>query len=179
MTKVVAVLGGANGVWQEYQTARELLGRDFDFIVATNHAGRDAEFYIDHWCSVHGDLLIKWYKDRKEKGGDVGKLWTAKGRWKTDKIFVHKFLYKGGSSGLLATDVAIHNGANKVILCGVGLTSLGSHYDDKIQKPWREASRYRPQWVKRKDDLNTIVKSMSGWTKDYFGKVTEEWLNDN
>lgn len=176
VNKIAIVLGGANDVWLQLEEAKQLIGREPDFIVATNHAGRDAPFYIDHWCSVHGDLLLKWHAKRVANGGEVGQVWTAKGSWKTDKLDFKRLMYKGGSSGLLAVDVAMTEGATHVILCGVGLTAQASHYDDKSQRPWKEGPRYRPQWTKKDDEWKSRVRSMSGWTRDYLGKVTPEWL---
>lgn len=174
MTKVAFVLGGAIGVWEEIERAREIVG-DPDIYVATNHAGRDAPFYIDHWCSVHGDLLVKWFNTRTERGLKTGQLWTARGNWRHSKHDFKRVPYKGGSSGLLAVDVAIHNGATDIILCGVPLTHKASHYDDKVRKPWKEAGRYRDQWSKRKDELSNYVRSMSGWTKDFFGHPSDKY----
>lgn len=173
------VLGGALNVWSEVERAKEQLG-EFDFVVGTNHAGRDAPFHVDHWCSVHGDLLCKWYETRAERGGTCGQLWTAKGPWKSPARYDFKrVVYRGGSSGLLAVDVAIHNGAKKIVLCGVPLTVQASHYDDKHNRPWKEGPRYRAQWLKRYADLSPLVRSYAGWTKDNFGKPDLSWINDN
>lgn len=73
-----------------------------------------------------------------------------------------------GSSALLGVLVAIKMGYDKIILCGCPLT--GSNGKNQSYEGFREG------WVAKKDVVLGKVKSMSGWTKEFLGGLTEEWL---
>jgi hypothetical protein len=83
----------------------------------------------------------------------------------------------GGSSGMLATFVALKEGASRVILCGIPMSPDMQHYHDvKKGRPWLEAKKYHRHWVGAEQEMADRVRSMSGWTATLLGQPTKEWL---
>jgi len=77
-----------------------------------------------------------------------------------------------GSSSLLGCQAAIGLGYKKIILCGCPMQGLNNRMKrptsyDKFQKGW---VKFAPQMFGDK------VRSMSGWTREFLGCSTEEWL---
>lgn len=73
-----------------------------------------------------------------------------------------------GSSALLGTMVAIDLGYEKIVLCGCpleGKNPKGYPYE-VFQKGWKE----------KEAQVKDKVKSMSGWTKQFLGEPTIDWL---
>lgn len=173
------VLGGAAGVWEEIERAKSMA--EFQIVVATNHAGRDYEGEVDHWVSFHPNLFPTWLAARSAAGRPPAKfLWSGihKGRHVganqrglalnyTDSV--------GGSSGLLATLVALREtAAERIVLCGIPMMPEAEHYD----RPgaWEDAKNYLKAWKDQKAALIGKVRSMSGWTKDLLGEPDAEWM---
>jgi hypothetical protein len=170
------VLGGANTLHADEAAARAM-GFEPDFIVATNHAGRDREGPVEHWCSFHQDLFPMWLKARREAGRpDPGQLWTCSPGPRPPglDLSMRRAANWRGSSGLLAVTVALELGATHVVLCGVPLTREAEHYD----KPglWRDAGNYRKGWIDHASDMAGRVRSMGGWTGNLLGAPDPAWL---
>lgn len=168
------VLGGATSLFDDEAAARAM-GFEPDILVATNHAGRDREGPVDHWCSFHVELLPMWIAARRAAGRpDAGQLWGCHKRAAPEGLELRYAANWGGSSGLLAVTVALELGATHVVLAGVPLTREGEHYD----KPglWRDAGNYRGRWIHRATDMDGRVRSMSGWTAELLGKPDPAWL---
>jgi hypothetical protein len=167
-------LGGAAGVWAEAADAKRLFTPDV--IIASNHAGRDLEGPLDHWCSFHVELMPAWIAAREAAGRPpAGRLWSVERRFlASTTLDVHRVKNWGGSSGLLAVTVALELGCTHVVLAGTPLDIAAAHYDDP--KPWRDAGQYRRAWLAHRT-LMTGVRSMSGWTREILGAPDREWLH--
>ena len=77
-----------------------------------------------------------------------------------------------GSSAILGVKAALTLGYTKIVLCGVPLqgkqkTIRNLHYD-----------RFIVGWKVLLVEIEGIVKSMSGSTKDLLGMPTRKWLNE-
>jgi hypothetical protein len=73
-----------------------------------------------------------------------------------------------GSSALLGCEVALDQlGYAKIVLCGCPLIGIGQH----------NYEIYRKGWEQQQELVMGRVKSMSGWTREFLGAPTEEWLN--
>lgn len=171
------VLGGAACVWEDMAAALELFTPDL--VVATNHAGMDHQGRVDHWCTMHPELLPTWIAKREAKGlPPAGQYWTAERRLKPVKpdIPMGRAENWGGSSGMLAPVVAVyHLGCTRVVLCGVPMDAKQAHYDDP--RPWADFGNYRRAWITRQTQM-TAVRSMSGWTRQLLGAPTKEWFDE-
>jgi hypothetical protein len=173
-----AVLGGAASTFDELETLRAWGG--WDLLVATNRAGAEARDRVDHWVTYHPEQLGGWLERRRALGLPVtATIWTsARHRSYRERGFGFVDNPWGGSSGLLAVQVALAQGATRVALCGVPLSVEGSHYHDQTpwrRGPWKEAPSYRRAWETHVDALVGPVRSFDGWTRDLLGVVTENW----
>ena len=82
----------------------------------------------------------------------------------------------GGSSGLLATRVAVADlNSPKVVLCGVPQDDR-AHFDRPGK--WRHADSFVESWEAIVPRIRDRVRSMSGWTREVFGAPTREWLEE-
>lgn len=170
--KIAFVLGGADTVWSDLAKAEALAKPDL--MVACNHAARDVDRPLDCWATMHPDLLPLWIGQRKAKGyPDAGEFWTAGHRH--SPIEINRLTTPGGSSGLLSAMVALEKGADKVILCGIPMHQHNRHYDRRL--PWREANLYHSAWLNYLPKLEGRVKSFNGYTAQWLGTPTEEWIH--
>lgn len=175
MCQIAFVLGGANTLAYDLLVARDLVKPDT--IIAANHAGRDYQGRLDHWCTLHTELMPEWIEHRRRHGrSDAGQLWTSNTKTIPSE---HRALYRhvpswNGSSGLLAVQVALELGYDRVILCGVPLDKTAEHYN--YGGKWMDAPRYRSAWTKNLKAMQGKVKSPSGWTKRLLGEPNGEWI---
>jgi hypothetical protein len=80
-----------------------------------------------------------------------------------------------GSSGLFAVKVALEAGAERVVLAGVPLVASARHVERPVG-PWHERDSFVDAWHIAEPHIAGRVKSMSGWTREFLGSVTEDWL---
>lgn len=174
--KVAFVLGGAESVWSDIESARSLLAPSV--IVCVNDIGVDYPGIIHHWVSYHGDLLSRLVEKRRNFNlPDAKNLWTGLAKTKAAPREAKQHRNKGGSSGLMATWVALDDGSTHVILCGVPIDPKMRHYHDRDRGvAWKEATKYHKHWRDSVKRFDGRVRSCSGWTKDLLGPPTREWL---
>lgn len=175
MRRIAFVLGGASSVWEEIEQARQLA--EPDLIIATNHAGRDYPGPVDHWVSMHSDLLPHWASRRSLAGHPpAGQFWGAAHRQHLggpDKT--RRIKSPGGSSGLLAVWVGLELECTHMILCGMPMHQNGRHFDHEAR--WREARQYWGAWTRALPVISGRVKSLGGETFKWLGGPTQEWLD--
>ncbi len=176
----VLVIGGSNRVWDEVDEAKSIT--DFDSIVCVNVSGTVFVGRVDHWVSFHTLLLPKWIERRAQAQLPPAlNYWTSdykgKGRPKTEVAGfpLKQIRCDGGSSGLIATKVALHIGGTHVILAGIPMDADRAHFDSEA--PWKEATAYREAWLASLPGLKDRVRSMSGWTAELLGMPSVSWLN--
>lgn len=186
--KPALIIGRAGCVWNDIKGALGLFGQvgyaesAYD-VIAINGVGCDLPFRIDHWVSFHAELFPMWMQNRRDNGypfayPDGYQLWTsARGRHMTEWEKHYKIRMvdcNGGSSGMVAVLVALEIGAPKIVLAGVPLENEYGHYD----KPgwWDEAHLHRVAWEKLAPEVKARIRSLSGWTKEFFGSPKKEWL---
>ena len=74
-----------------------------------------------------------------------------------------------GSSALLGSLAAIRMGFSKIVLCGCPLQGV----NDK-KSPYEQ---FHKGWEAKTHEVKPFVRSMSGWTAEFLGKPTIEWMN--
>lgn len=169
------VLGGANTLHEDSALALDLFGQAPDLVIASNHAARDEPGQLDHWATMHPDLLPHWIAQRRAaERPEAGQLWVPRHRLHKAPEGVRTIESWGGSSGLLCVAVALEVGAERVILAGVPMLKTARHYDD--EKHWLEARQYWPAWERQAHLMRGRVKSLSGWTRELLGAPTAEWI---
>lgn len=172
MPRTALVLGSGNTLADDKAKALELFTPDL--VIACNHAGRDEPGRVDHWVTMHPDLMPHWLSQRRAAGRpEPGQLWHA--RHRPPKLESTQIESWGGSSGLLCVAVAFEVGAERVVLAGVPMCKNNRHYDNHEQ--WWEARQYWPAWEKNVGRMQGRVRSFSGWTAKLLGLPTREWLD--
>lgn len=168
------VLGGANTLAADKAAALELF--EPHLIIGCNHAARDEPGRIDHWVTMHPELLPNWLNQRRAAGRpEPGKLWAARHKAHRLELEIERIESWGGSSGLLCVAVAFRLGVKRIVLAGVPLRKTFDHFDDP--RPWDEARQYWPAWEKHLGRMTDRVRSLSGWTQNLLGSPTREWLH--
>jgi len=175
------VLGGAECVWEdvsrwEYGT----YGASWPaIIVAANDIGCHFPD-VDHWASFHVDKFKGWMQLREAKGyARPRATWGWRVGHPVDYVVSP---WSGGSSGMLATQVALALGCSKVILCGMPMTATAhfpeSQEFDANQTVWSESDGHWRSWVRVHEEgwFEGRVRSMSGRTRQLLGEPTREWL---
>jgi hypothetical protein len=165
------ILGGANTLEADKAAALDLFTPDL--IIACNHAARDEPRRVDHFVTMHPDLLPHWLGQRRAAGRpEPGRLWHARHRpCPVEATPVENW---GGSSGLLCVAVAYELGVGRIVLAGVPMVKTARHYDN--DQHWFECAQYWPAWERWKPRMMGRVRSLSGWTANLLGLPTREWL---
>lgn len=183
---ITAILGGADGVWEELDSLMAMEPGCVDFIVAVNEAGRDYTGHYDVWATLHTEKLAIWLEDRRRIGerdpdmfyipNEVHLRLTQRMDIPPAMVHVGADLIQNGSSGLFAVEVARRlRPENRIVLCGIPMDGAKGHYFS--EGPWTDAENYRWAWFKAVPKLTTIVRSMSGWTQEILGRPDTAWIN--
>lgn len=183
MTKRVLVIGGADCVWDDMADAENLA--DFDALIAVNDAGIEYFGVVDIWATLHPEKLPGWLKRRDELGFSVPRLVyahegntteTRPSKPRIDKITDYRFpgMSASGSSGLFAVKVAMEEGFDRIVLCGVPMQAERAHFFDK--GPWKDVKSFSDAWLIALPHIRNTTRSMSGWTKELLGAPTPSWL---
>jgi predicted SAM-dependent methyltransferase len=172
--RVAVVIGGAMGWEEELEKARKLIGNQpIRYFLVNDQIKTFPGPGVA--CTLHPDKLnghFAWLLTRSKAGFPTPEqVWSHR-----EAVSVTHSMGKdwGGSTGLFAIQVALREGHQKVILCGVPMTVDGSHYI-RHQK-WQSAIAFRQSWVRFKNDLAPHLRSMSGWTAEQYGEPSEEWI---
>jgi hypothetical protein len=83
-------------------------------------------------------------------------------------IIINDYWTPSGSSALLGVQAALRMGYRRIIICGCPLTGKGPN--------GATYENFRNGWQHRIKELEGRVRSMSGWTREFLGSPTEEWL---
>lgn len=162
-------LGGADGLDDEIAVARKICAPDV--IVAANRAGVDYE--CDHWVTNHPEKMPRWIMERDYRM-KMPSLWTSNEKTPDAVKFNRIRPSLNGSSGLLAVQVALAMGCDKVVLCGIPLDSRSHYYDDSA---WNDSRKFRAAWYEFKPFMAGRVRGLSGFTADLLGVADADWLN--
>jgi hypothetical protein len=167
----VLVLGAGFNVYKEYDEARAKFPDAHIMIVNNSLIGlewqiRSGEIKITHWVSLHPEHF--WF-------GDI---------WMKDMAITHSNaeypktkivwpLNGDGSSGLLATKIALLLGYDRIVLCGMPLDDARRFYDHPNTVYRMADPAIHQAWM---DFINVVgakeeekICSMSGFSKDLFG----------
>jgi hypothetical protein len=184
MTKALC-LGGASCVWDDLLEFESQYGHQWDgLVIAANDVGAHWPRKLDHWVSLHADKIPKWLALRAKHGFPVdgittwGKLNKFNAAPDTVKRGVHP--WAGGSSGMLAVQVARELGCTRIVLCGIPM-SRTPHFretKERFHTVWLSASGHWRAWHKEVQRMTDYVRSMSGNTRTLLGAPTREWLNE-
>lgn len=172
------VLGGAACTQQDWEAALAL--GEFDFVVACNDVGAIWPHRLDAWVSLHPEKLGQWRDQRRANGHPEAARYMTHGDYMPSWAEPTEFRFPGqgqsGSSGLFAVKVALMElGADRAVLAGIPL-ERSSHFFDRDR--WEAAVGYREAWEALRPCYRARMRSMSGWTAQFLGTPTADWINE-
>jgi len=128
---------------------------------------------IKHTASYHSQEFVQFKVRRQRANGNLDYT-THSHQQPADVIWpLVAPSPLSGSSAFLGCQVAVGLGYKKIILCGCPM--IGSNQSGKK----RRYETFQLGWIKFAPIvLEGKVRSMSGWTKEFLGCPTEEWLKD-
>lgn len=151
-------------------------------VVVTNSVVADYSGHAHAAVTLHPRLMSSWWEARKRSCYHPITRCVAHRNKQGGVVFdfvtdIHPYLWPeqkvSGSSGHYAVKVALETfKASKVVLAGVPMTHEGAHY--YTTDLWNPAM-FLPAWENTYDRLKGVVRSMSGWTAEKFGKPTLKW----
>ncbi len=169
--RTAIVAGAAEGVFDEVERASQGVEPVY---FAANDVGVYLPF-VDHLVSLHSDNLVHWAALRADKRQRLSfrthSLDSADYNWEqVTPVFA--------LSGYFAMQIAWLMGCEKIILCGCPGDNTRRFFDARPRENWRrEVMLYQEEGVlqqledemRRLPDFKAAVRSMSGFTKDFFG----------
>jgi hypothetical protein len=181
--KTCLVLGGAQCAWDDLEQAKEF--GPFDAIIAINDMLAHYPGQIDFAVSLHPEKYGEWIQQRDGKGYPRPKVFVAHdgntqmGRssaFRVDIVMEYRWpgMSASGSSGLFAVKLAIEQGFDRIILCGVPMDGKQPHFFDET--PWHEVASFMEAWNIAIPFIHDKTRSLSGNTKDWLGAPSLEWL---
>ena len=163
--KPIILIGRADCWREDFEGVKNLI-QDFDVM----SVGLDCVYADDikYFVTYHPQDIVEYIKRRKEVGVTLDfKVISHIRRAGVDIIEEHKA--PTGSSSLLGTAAAIRLGYTKIILCGCPL-------EGTREGNFQPYNHFQEGWKRRRNEIYGYVKSMSGWTKEFLGEPTKEWL---
>jgi len=134
-------------------------------------------FEIQHMATYHVEELGQFRLRRQKIDGNLNYMTHSHKQPKNGEQADYIWLLVAksplsGSSAFLGVQATIGLGYKKIILCGCpmqgqNLINKRATAYDKFQKGW---IKFAPSMFGNK------IKSMSGWTKEFLGYPTKEWL---
>jgi hypothetical protein len=165
--KPIVLIGRAD-YWKEDLKELQKLINDFDVMAV----GLDCLYsgVIKYFVTYHPTDIVEYLKRRSFAETNTNfRIIGHKSNPGVDIIELHR--EPSGSSALLGSFAAIKLGYNKIILCGCPME--GRHPNN-----FQSYNHFQKGWIAYKSEVEGKVKSMSGWTKEFLGAPTEEWLED-
>jgi hypothetical protein len=175
------ILGGGQDVWNDVLRLEAISGQRWEGVtIAINDVAVHWPRHLDHLCSLHSAKLARWLQARAANGYNRNvTTWGVRG--KVDRIIQPD--WPGGSSGLLAIQVAAALDVTHAVLCGVPMTATPyfaettEHHIRNAEGSWAHAEKHWRAWEREVGKFETWVRSMSGRTRDRLGEPTGEWLS--
>jgi len=164
--RCVAIIGCAPN-WEDDLNALRALVDEFDVIAV----GLDCPYkeHVHYFATYHTEDIKTYRYNRWRAALNVNfKVISHVDKAELNVNLVIPYKKPSGSSSLLAAFAAVHLKYDKAILCGCPLEGVNAkRYSYKA---------FRKGWTTYAPLLKGSVRSMSGWTKEFLGEPTREWL---
>lgn len=181
--RTVLVCGNGAGVFAEYEEACAIVAATIDGLDPIVFAVNDVGMYlprVDHWVSLHVDKLLTWRAVRWAQESvpakvqchsDTARPWLD---WYWQQTTPQFCL-----SGYYAMQLAWIMGAERIVLCGCPGDGSPRWFEHHRASPFdygsgQDTKGVRHQLYKemaRVPEFKAAVRSMSGWTREYFGAI--------
>jgi len=177
MNSYIIIVGSGDGVKSEILSVISILlenRKSFDFLCVGLDAIDKVGNEIKYVATYHPTDIRRIKEKRHGMGGNTDYKVICHMQYRENEVDFVIPLYKengekSGSSALLGVYAAQMLGYNKIILCGCPL-------EGKSKTTKYPYSNYRVGWLKSYKLEKEKVRSTSGWTKEFLGEVTREWL---
>lgn len=140
---------------------------DYDFLAVGLDAVDRCDCPLKYVATYHPEDLPEIRRRRERAGGNIDyRVISHRVGEGIDIVVPHDS--PSGSSALLGTLAAIRLGYRRIVLCGcplIGKNAAGGDYKN-----------FRKGWEAKAGKLDDRVRSMSGWTAEFLGKPTDEWI---
>jgi len=171
--RILLVIGSAPGIGEDIARFFDMgVGRDrVDYMLIGFDAVENVSAHCLYFATYHPDEIQRSKERRHRYGGNTDFLVISHQQQAGDVEMVVPIIGPSGSSAMLGCLAAIQIGYERIVLCGCplhGTNDKGSSYEG-----FRQGFEYEGN---RKQIMGK-VKSMSGWTAEFLGDPTEEWLN--
>lgn len=174
------ILGGGSTVWKDIQAWEAIYGKPWDGrVIVANDIGAHWPGEIDVWVSLHANKIAKWQELRAANGHAGSRAYETWGKVGHGAFAQHTVIpWAGGSSGMLAVQVARDIGCTRAVLCGIPMTATAHFQESKenFQRVWAACNAHWKVWPRHADKMLGWVKSMSGRTRELLGPPTLAWL---
>lgn len=164
----VVVCGNAAGVFDELTDA--LSRAEKPIIFAVNDIGMFLP-KVDHWVSLHGEKMEHWMNVRWDQNFSSPIMHSIQDVHPVTIIW-DKLTPLMALSGYFAMQIAYIMGASQIVLCGCPGEPKARFFEGSKREDFDYAGGTRDQLIgemNRLPDFKNRVRSMSGWTKSYFG----------
>ena len=141
----------------------------YDFLAVGMDAVHLYAWPVLYVATFHPADIPEIYRRRQVIGGNTDFKIISHERREDVHITIGDYWKPSGSSALLGVEAALRLGYKRIVLAGcplVGKNPAGNDYNLDFRKGWEP----------RIDVLSGRVRSMSGWTREFLGAPTEEWL---
>lgn len=177
--RTALVCGNAETVFDDFHEAKRR--SDNPVIFAVNDVGMYLPT-VDHWVSLHGDKL-KAFAAVRGIDASLGQGFLLHTNWKTYGLETTWELEPAFSlSGYFAAQVAYLMGCETIIFCGCPGDGTRRFFDAAPRTDFAYGAgdssgdkAAREQLVKemaRVSEMKATIRSMSGWSRDFFGSIS-------
>lgn len=168
--KTLIITGSAECVNDDIEAMRPIGDlQPCDYLAVGLDAVDKYTWQIKYVSTYHEEEIPAIRERRKSIGGNTDYQVISHLAHPGVDICIADWWNPSGSSALLGVQAALRLGYTRIILCGCpleGKNPAGASYGN-----------FREGWAPRKSELKDNVRSMSGWTAEFLGKPTEDWLN--
>ncbi|MEN6306905.1 MAG: hypothetical protein ABFD91_04045 [Anaerohalosphaeraceae bacterium] len=122
---------------------------------------------IEFMATYHPVDISPAAERRRKKGGNLDYTVISHER-KSGVGMIIPYEEPSGGSAFLGAYAGVLMKYDKIIVCGcplIGRNAKGENY-----------AQFRKGWEHHKEKLRGQVRSVSGWTAEFLGKPTEEWI---
>jgi len=174
MKKILVIVGSAPCVGDDiaaFTSAFGLQPSAYDFMLIGFDSVDKCLFPAKYFATYHPTEIVMSKERRVQAGGNTD--WIIISHQQHEDlvdIIIPLVGVPSGSSALLGAHAGIQEGYKKIVVCGCPLTGnndKGASYEV-----------FRRGWEAKFNEIKDYVRSMSGWTRDFIGAPTAEWLND-
>jgi hypothetical protein len=173
---VAIVLGGAMGVFEEFDIARSLVesaSKTYETICC-NSMVQYFPGVVNHAVTLHPEDMAAWAIGRvRAQLPTIERVWAHRPTGFTTDSTME---WATGSVGLFGVKIARELGYTKIICVGIPMTVEARHFL-RTGYDWRPALAFRKGWMRNKYQLLAYVRSTSGWTQEQFGAPTLDWVS--